>query len=220
MAEQKFEWARELRSTFISTELSSKHANEIADELDARQATIDEQLRTIQALMVGMPEDGTTPVIRRIAALEQERDQLRGELESARQELHEAGERGVAFMLGPHSRVCTERDALRARLEAAEQQRPLFYVRLRSDGGYEGPIHRDSIEPVRIESGAWRPLFIDAAPVPASVSLTDEQIEASFLKCGGRWSGDAWVIEDADLHPFVRALLCTAPKQAEGGTEK
>ena len=35
---------------------------------------------------------------------------------------------------------------------------------------------------------------------------TDEQIEATFKMCGGRWNGDHWVIEDADLHPFVRAI--------------
>jgi len=35
---------------------------------------------------------------------------------------------------------------------------------------------------------------------------TDEQIEATFKICGGRWNGDHWVIEDADLHPFVRTI--------------
>ena len=35
---------------------------------------------------------------------------------------------------------------------------------------------------------------------------TDEQIEATFKRCGGRWNGDYWVIEDADLHPFVRTI--------------
>lgn len=44
--------------------------------------------------------------------------------------------------------------------------------------------------------------------------LTDEQIEAALQKAGGRWSGDYWVIEDADLHPFVRGVLAAqAPAQ-------
>ena len=45
-----------------------------------------EQRRTIFALMVGMPDDGTTPVIRRIAALDEEREQLRGLLRRYRDE--------------------------------------------------------------------------------------------------------------------------------------
>jgi hypothetical protein len=35
---------------------------------------------------------------------------------------------------------------------------------------------------------------------------TDAQIEATFKRCGGKWNGDQWVIEDADLHPFVRTI--------------
>lgn len=54
-----------------------------------------------------------------------------------------------------------------------------------------------------------------AAPTPASVqpvlaSLSDEQIEAAFQKCGGKWDGDRWVIEDADLHPFARTFLASS----------
>ena len=37
--------------------------------------------------------------------------------------------------------------------------------------------------------------------------LTDEQIEAAFKAAGGRWADDSyWLIEDADLHPFVRSI--------------
>lgn len=37
--------------------------------------------------------------------------------------------------------------------------------------------------------------------------MNDAEIEALARRCGGRWSGDAWVFEDADLHPFARTLL-------------
>lgn len=37
--------------------------------------------------------------------------------------------------------------------------KPMFWVRLRSDGGYEGPIHDDVLEEVRKKSGAWTPLY-------------------------------------------------------------
>lgn len=41
---------------------------------------------------------------------------------------------------------------------------PIFWYRPRSDGGYEGPLHNESIEEVRKRSGAWVPLFAGAAP--------------------------------------------------------
>lgn len=46
-------------------------------------------------------------------------------------------------------------------------------------------------------------------------ALTDEGIEAMFRASGGRWGGDYWVIEDADLHPFVRAIASLS--QLKGG---
>ena len=36
--------------------------------------------------------------------------------------------------------------------------------------------------------------------------LTDSQIEQAVLHAGGRWNGDWWIFEDADLHPFVRGI--------------
>lgn len=38
-------------------------------------------------------------------------------------------------------------------------KKPLFWYRPCSDGAYEGPIHDSSIEEVRKQSGAWKPLF-------------------------------------------------------------
>lgn len=40
--------------------------------------------------------------------------------------------------------------------------------------------------------------------------MNDEQIEALFKRCGGRWTGDFWEIEDADLHPMIRAAIATS----------
>lgn len=57
--------------------------------------------------------------------------------------------------------------ASRATLPQAGAE-PSFWVRWRSDGGYEGPIHNDAIERVRKESGGWTPLYVQAAPSPAS----------------------------------------------------
>ena len=38
------------------------------------------------------------------------------------------------------------------------------------------------------------------------VGLTDEEMEATFIECGGKWNGDFWKIEDADFHPFLRTI--------------
>ena len=38
------------------------------------------------------------------------------------------------------------------------------------------------------------------------VGLTDVEMEATFIKCGGKWNGDFWKIEDADFHPFLRTI--------------
>lgn len=43
---------------------------------------------------------------------------------------------------------------------------PTFWYRPRSDGGYDGPLHNDSIEDCRKQSGAWVPLYAGAAPLP------------------------------------------------------
>lgn len=56
-----------------------------------------------------------------------------------------------------------------------------------------------------------------ATPQPAQATqaeVTDEQIESEFQQCGGKWNGDQWVIEDADLHPFCRTILALRPQQS------
>lgn len=47
---------------------------------------------------------------------------------------------------------------------APQQSEPMFWVRLRSDGMYEGPIHNAQIERARVQSGAWSPLYLGALP--------------------------------------------------------
>ncbi|HFN0472814.1 TPA: ead/Ea22-like family protein [Klebsiella pneumoniae] len=37
---------------------------------------------------------------------------------------------------------------------------PLFWVRVKSDGGYEGPVHDSQLEDVRKKSGEWLPLTL------------------------------------------------------------
>ncbi|MGL4650620.1 MAG: hypothetical protein ACRC1H_14525, partial [Caldilineaceae bacterium] len=63
-AAKRTQWADAIEAAFAAK------AAEADAEIARLRASIDEQRRTIEALMCGMPEDGTTPVIRRIAALE------------------------------------------------------------------------------------------------------------------------------------------------------
>ena len=53
-------------------------------------------------------------------------------------------------------RKCGE---LRAKIAEMEKQEPVFWWRQCSDETYEGPIHNNSIERVRKQSGAWSPLY-------------------------------------------------------------
>lgn len=203
MSADKFDWARDLRGSAANATLvkiSGAHADEIADELDARQATIDEQFRTIQAMMVGMPEDGTTPVIRRIAALEADLEQARQQRDDAlngpwpewasvclakiREESGYDGyddpDAGVDLpeelsdLIGEFHRVTDERDSLRARLEAAERhvrEIDLAQSYLLSE---EMPGGAEGFD---VEWGLWQyanaVLKKFAAPVPASVPDVD-----------------------------------------------
>jgi len=45
-----------------------------------------------------------------------------------------------------------------------------------------------------------------STPQRTWVGLTDEEMETTFLQCGGKWYGDFWKIEDADFHPFLRTI--------------
>jgi hypothetical protein len=45
-----------------------------------------------------------------------------------------------------------------------------------------------------------------APPQRTWVGLTDDEMEATFIECGGKWNGDFWKIEDADFHPFLRTI--------------
>jgi len=38
------------------------------------------------------------------------------------------------------------------------------------------------------------------------VGLSDDEMETTFIECGGKWNGDFWKIEDADFHPFLRTI--------------
>ena len=39
-----------------------------------------------------------------------------------------------------------------------------------------------------------------------NLKKSDDEMEATFIECGGKWNGDFWKIEDADFHPFLRTI--------------
>lgn len=51
---------------------------------------------------------------------------------------------------------------------------------------------------------------------PQAEPMSDQQIEAVFQKHGARWNGSHWIMEDADLHPFVRSIAAPA-HEADAG---
>ena len=62
-------------------------------------------------------------------------------------------------------------------------------------------------EPVIDQSAAIRiATTLGWTPPRTWVGLTDEEMEATFIECGGKWNGDYWRIEDADFHPFLRTI--------------
>lgn len=78
---------------------------------------------------------------------------------------------------------------------------------IKGPGGLLRDKFKEIDEPVRgCESVTVDEAFRRAAVQDERKALADDEIESVFKAHGGRWTGDAWVIEDADLHPFVRSL--------------
>jgi hypothetical protein len=78
--------------------------------------------------------------------------------------------------MGREVRPLVYGDALPAQVAATAQ--PLFWYRPRSDGGYEGPIHNETIEKVRRDSGVWVPLYPpQVAAVSADVLKDKERLD-------------------------------------------
>ena len=108
--------------------LADDHWTMVGAHAQQLRVTIEEQRLTIAALMVGTPDDGTTPVIRRIAALEADRDMLRATFfdePSGWQVQYEAGG-GWDFVAGSEPPDCVRHDI-----------EPLFQRRKRPNGPVE-----------------------------------------------------------------------------------
>jgi len=64
----------------------------------------------------------------------------------------------------------------------------------------------ESLDAAKARAAEYAPWFVGEQG-DAKDALTDEQIEDLVLKSGGKWDGNVWRFENADLHPFVRTVL-------------
>ncbi|MET0356185.1 MAG: hypothetical protein ABW044_05365 [Cellvibrio sp.] len=78
---------------------------------------------------------------------------------------------------------------------SGESDEPVFYYRPTSSGGYEGPIHANSIEKVRIGSGVWKPLFDHSRPSPNKADVTSSDLIES---------GKAFLAAWDEIYPSIR----------------
>lgn len=88
---------------------------------------------------------------------------------------------------------------------------PLFWVRVKSDGGYEGPIHDSKLEGVRKKSGEWLPLALTRG-VPELESRTVKLPELRQSVSGDRY---VWSDGVYNYSQDVKAILADAGIKVE-----
>lgn len=102
---------------------------------------------------------------------------------------------------GEFGKIAQDLDWLLSQLKnQKEMKKPMFWVRLRSDGGYEGPIHHDAIESVRKSCGDWHPLYLESVP-KQEVMKADVN---SMIKAPARWLPE----EIEDGYRGIRWIAC------------
>lgn len=110
----------------------------------------------------------------------------------------------------------------RASLAASAGIEPMFWVRLCSDGLYEGPIHNARIEKVRKLSGAWSPLYLHPSPPEGAgwrrlpVEATEEMKAAAVKYANGsavykNVKAEVLRIEEGIYGEVYEAMVAAAP---------
>lgn len=100
---------------------------------------------------------------------------------------------------------------------ASAPSEPMFWVRLRSDGCYEGPIHDSAIEDVRKRSGVWTPLYAGhAAPTRhPSTDIDEAQLRRMTEEGAKAWAGvDAQALRDGGEQ--IKPAIYLSEKQVRG----
>ncbi|HIE9717758.1 TPA: hypothetical protein ACXRZE_001366 [Klebsiella variicola subsp. variicola] len=88
---------------------------------------------------------------------------------------------------------------------------PLFWVRVKSDGGYEGPIHDSKLEEVRKKSGEWLPLTL-AGGIPELEPRTVKLPAERF--CPAEYAGSQLWLETEVWNKAITA--CADALRADG----
>lgn len=126
------------------------------EKLEKAERERDELRKKLQATQGGAAE-----AIKNVMRLQEEISRLNKESQCLSDQLGACDRQRLDWL----KRALTA-EAEIARRDAAAGE-PEFYVRYRSDGGYEGPLHKDATEECRKQS--WSPLYT-AAPPAASVN--------------------------------------------------
>ena len=93
-----------------------------------------------------------------------------------------------------------------------ESQEPVAWRTFDGEGQYEyrayeeNESYADEWDKRNPNHKGWVDPLYTHPPQRTWVGLTDEEMEATFIECGGKWNGDFWKIEDADFHPFLRTI--------------
>lgn len=78
------------------------------------------------------------------------------------------------------------------------RNQPLFWVRVKSDGGYEGPLHDSLLEDVRKKSGEWLPLSISNCVQKLEAQTVIVKLPESVI--------DAICLTAAEIHNLGRGV--------------
>lgn len=151
---------------------------ELIDALEAAERERDELRKTLQATQGGAAE-----AIKNVMRLQEEISRLDKESQRLSDQLGACDRQRLDWL----KRALTA-EAETARRDAAAGE-PEFYVRYRSDGGYEGPLHKDATEECRKQS--WSPLYTAATPavLPPEIFMSDAvkgNVTSDFMD-GANW---------------------------------
>ena len=100
---------------------------------------------------------------------------------------------------------CSPRNADGSCPSSQPEQEPVAWTLLLT-GEHNGLIGKAGEKFIGAPDYYQRVNVYTALPQRTWVGLTDDEMEATFIKCGGKWNGDFWKIEDADFHPFLRTI--------------
>lgn len=158
--------------------------NELLDRLEAAESDALEQAR-----LNGMGASREAALMAKLDAAEKERDELRAELTGMKEKCGEyieriaAERRNVVSQSGMTAKARKERDALRAKVEAMENQEPVAWARkLGLDVPSPGCVTDLKYRPSDIPESAYMPLYALPGAQPAPSHALDDNATIAGLE--------------------------------------